>query len=58
MADAIYFHGFGEREGESVGGGAGRRIRAGTVMTLLVSSYLVVLALPNPIAIRESLRRD
>ena len=33
-------------------------IQAVTVVTLLVSSYLVVLALPNPIAIRESLRRD
>ena len=33
-------------------------IQATTVVTLLVSSYLVVLTLPNPIAIRERLRRD
>ena len=41
-----------------LGGGAATLIQAVTVITLLVSSYLVVLALPNPIAIRESLRRD
>ena len=33
-------------------------IQATTVMTLLVSSYWVVLTLPTPIAIREELRRD
>jgi predicted Kef-type K+ transport protein len=33
-------------------------IQAATVMTLLVSSYWVVLTLPTPIAIREELRRD
>lgn len=33
-------------------------IQTTTVVTLLVSSYLVVLTLPNPIAIRERLRRD
>ena len=33
-------------------------IQATTVITLLVSSYWVVLALPTPIAIREALRRD
>ena len=41
-----------------IGGAAATLIQAVTVITLLVSSYLVVLALPNPIAIRESLRRD
>ena len=41
-----------------LGGPAATLIQAVTVITLLVSSYLVVLALPNPIAIRESLRRD
>jgi Kef-type K+ transport system membrane component KefB len=41
-----------------LGGSAATLIQAVTVITLLVSSYLVVLALPNPIAIRESLRRD
>lgn len=33
-------------------------IQATTVITLLVSSYWVVLTLPTPIAIRERLRRD
>lgn len=33
-------------------------IQATTILTLLVSSYLVVVTLPNPIAIREDLRRD
>jgi len=41
-----------------LGGSAATLIQAVTVITLLVSSYLVVLALPNPIAIKESLRRD
>ena len=41
-----------------LGGAAATLIQAVTVITLLVSSYVVVLALPNPIAIRESLRRD
>tara|TARA_B100000214_G_C23923274_1_gene607116 strand:- start:31 stop:1197 length:1167 start_codon:yes stop_codon:yes gene_type:complete len=39
-------------------GAAATLIQAVTVITLLVSSYIVVLALPNPIAIRESLRSD
>lgn len=33
-------------------------IQASTVLTLLVSSYLVVLTLPTPIALRDDLRRD
>lgn len=33
-------------------------IQVSTVITLLVSSYIVVLTLPNPIAIRDNLRRD
>ena len=33
-------------------------IQACTILTLLVSSYLVVLRLPNPIAISDHLRRD
>ena len=41
-----------------LGGAAATLIQAVTVITLLISSYLVVLALPNPIAIKESLRRD
>jgi len=41
-----------------LGVAAATLIQAVTVITLLISSYVVVLALPNPIAIRESLRRD
>ena len=33
-------------------------IQATTILTLLVSSYWVVFTLPNPIAVREDLRRD
>lgn len=33
-------------------------IQATTILTLLVSSYIVVLNLPTPIALREELRRD
>lgn len=33
-------------------------IQATTILTLLVSSYVVVLNFPTPIAIKESLRRD
>lgn len=33
-------------------------IQACTILTLLVSSYIVVLRLPNPIAITDTLRRD
>ncbi len=41
-----------------LGGAAATLIQTVTVITLLVSSYFVVLALPTPIALRESLRRD
>jgi Kef-type K+ transport system membrane component KefB len=41
-----------------LGGAAATLIQAITIITLLVSSYLVVLTLPNPIAIKEELRRD
>jgi predicted Kef-type K+ transport protein len=41
-----------------LGGAAATLIQACTILTLLVSSYVVVLTLPNPIAIRENLRRD
>ena len=41
-----------------LGGAAATLIQACTIITLLVSSYVVVLTLPNPIAIRENLRRD
>ena len=41
-----------------LGGAAATFIQACTIITLLVSSYVVVLTLPNPIAIRENLRRD
>ncbi len=33
-------------------------IQATTIFTLIISSYIVVWALPNPIAIRDHLRRD
>ena len=33
-------------------------IQATTIITLIVSSYIVVLNFPTPIAIREALRRD
>jgi predicted Kef-type K+ transport protein len=33
-------------------------IQACTVITLLASSYMVVLRLPTPIAITDALRRD
>ena len=33
-------------------------IQATTIMTLLCSSYLVVTRLPNPIAVKDELRRD
>ena len=38
-----------------LGGAAATLIQAVTVITLLATSYLVFLALPNPIAIRETL---
>ena len=41
-----------------LGSAAATFIQACTIITLLVSSYVVVLTLPNPIAIRENLRRD
>ncbi len=37
---------------------AGTLIQATTILTLLASSYIVVLNFPTPIAIREELRRD
>jgi hypothetical protein len=33
-------------------------IQAATILTLLVSSYLVVFNFPTPIAISDDLRRD
>lgn len=33
-------------------------IQATTILTLLISSYIVVFNLPNPIAVKEELRRD
>jgi hypothetical protein len=41
-----------------LGAAAATLIQVCTIITLLVSSYVVVLTLPNPIAIREDLRRD
>ena len=41
-----------------LGEAAATLIQAVTIITLLVSSYLVVLTLPNPIALKADLRKD
>ena len=41
-----------------LGDAAATLIQAVTIITLLVSSYLVVLTLPNPIALKADLRKD
>lgn len=41
-----------------IGNAASHLIQAATILTFLVSSYVIVLNFPNPIAIRDSLRRD
>jgi len=41
-----------------IGEGLAVVIQTATILSFVVSSYLVVLYFPNPIAIRESLRRD
>ena len=41
-----------------IGNAASHLIQAATILTFLVSSYVIVLTFPNPIAIREHLRRD
>lgn len=41
-----------------IGNPASHLIQAATILTFLVSSYIVVLWFPNPIAVRDSLRRD
>ncbi len=41
-----------------LGDAAATLIQAVTIITLLVSSYLVVLTLPNPIALKAHLRKD
>jgi Kef-type K+ transport system membrane component KefB len=41
-----------------VGNLASHLIQAATILTFLISSYIVVLNFPSPIAIRDSLRRD
>ena len=41
-----------------IGHAASHLIQAATILTFLVSSYIIVLGFPNPIAVRERLRRD
>lgn len=41
-----------------IGNLASHLIQAATIITFLLSSYIVVLNLPNPIAVKENLRRD
>ncbi len=41
-----------------IGDHAATLIQTCTILTLIISSYLVVMTLPNPIAIKDSLRRD
>nr|WP_284500315.1 cation:proton antiporter [Microbulbifer sp. GX H0434] len=43
---------------ELIGSGASHLIQATAILTFLVSSYIVVLNFPNPIAIKDHLRRD
>lgn len=44
--------------GSLIGVLASHLIQAAAILTFLLSSYIVVLNFPNPIAIKESLRRD
>jgi Kef-type K+ transport system membrane component KefB len=41
-----------------IGNAASHLIQAATILTFLISSYIVVLNFPNPIAVRDGLRRD
>ena len=41
-----------------IGNAASHLIQAATILTFLISSYIVVLNFPNPIAIHDRLRRD
>lgn len=43
---------------ELIGSAASHLIQATAILTFLVSSYVVVLNFPNPIAIKDNLRRD
>ncbi|WP_308367157.1 MULTISPECIES: cation:proton antiporter [unclassified Microbulbifer] len=43
---------------ELIGSAASHLIQATAILTFLVSSYIVVLNFPNPIAIKDDLRRD
>ncbi|MFZ5653069.1 MAG: cation:proton antiporter [Pseudomonadota bacterium] len=42
----------------AIGNPASHLIQAATILTFLVSSYIVVFWFPNPIAVRDRLRRD
>lgn len=41
-----------------IGGGASALIQAATLITFIVSSYIIVLRFPTPIAVSDRLRRD
>lgn len=41
-----------------IGNAASHLVQAATILTFLVSSYVIVLNFPNPIAVRDHLRRD
>jgi hypothetical protein len=45
-------------EANALSAKANTLIQATTILTLLISSYIVVLNFPTPIAIKEALRRD
>jgi hypothetical protein len=45
-------------EQEVIGSRASYLIQLSTLLTFLVSSYLVVLRFPTPIAVSDALRRD
>lgn len=51
----IAFLAFGQ---QLIGSAASHLIQATAILTFLVSSYIVVLNFPNPIAIKDELRRD
>lgn len=45
-------------EGKLIGGSAANLIQAATILSFIVSSYLVVLRYPTPVALSDRLRRD
>ncbi|GLS27212.1 cation:proton antiporter [Marinibactrum halimedae] len=45
-------------QGEMIGEKASTLIQAAAIITFIVSSYLVIFNLPNPVAVKDHLRRD